>query len=123
MPDEGQPPENATARSVYDDGVLQMTPVDSPPGLVIAGEIDEDTYSALIGKLEKLAGAAEIHLDLSGVTYCDLAGLRAIIRMASPSSGGQARRLVLHGLPPQLRTVLEIVGWDSTPGLVIEPAK
>jgi anti-anti-sigma regulatory factor len=116
MPDEDLSPENVTAHSVYDDGVLRMTPVASPPGLVIAGEIDEDTYSALLGKLEELAGAAEIHLYLAGVTYCDLAGLRAIVRLA----GVHGTRLVLHDLPPQLRTVLGIVGWDTTPGLVID---
>jgi anti-anti-sigma regulatory factor len=119
MPDEGLSSEDVTAHSVYDDGVLQMTPVGSPPGLAIAGEIDEDTYPALLGKLEKLAGTAEIHLNLAGVTYCDLAGLRAIIRLA----GGPGSRLVLHDLPPHLRTVLGIVGWDATPGLVIDQGK
>jgi hypothetical protein len=30
---------------------------------------------------------------------------------------------VLHDLPPHLRTVLGIVGWDATPGLVIDQGK
>jgi hypothetical protein len=47
--------------------------------------------------------------------YCDLAGLRAMIQLA----GGRPRRLVLHGIPPRLQAVLRIVGWDSTPGLVV----
>jgi len=105
------------AHSVYDDGVLAMTPVRTPPGLTIAGEIDEDTYSALVSKLQELAGLPEIHVNLAGVTYCDLAGLRAIIRLASASRG---RRLVLHDVPPSMLTVLGIVGWDSTPGLAFE---
>lgn len=117
MPDEGRSSENVAAHSVY-DGVLQMTPVGaSPPGLAIAGEIDEDTYPALVAKLGELAGAAEIHLYLAGVKYCDLAGLRAIIRLASAGCGSHGGRLVLHDLPPHLRTVLGIVGWDSTPEL------
>jgi ABC-type transporter Mla MlaB component len=101
----------------YDDGVLRITPVSNPPGLAIAGEIDEDTYSALVRMLGELAGLAEIHLNLAGVTYCDLAGLRAIIRLAR---AGPGRRLVLHDVPPSMRTVLSIVGWDATPGLVID---
>jgi len=109
--DEGAP------HSVYDDGVLTMTPVRIPPGLTIAGEIDEDTYPALVRKLEELAGLPEIHLSLAGVTYCDLAGLRAIIRLAG---AGRGRRLVLHDVPLSMLTVLGIVGWDSMPGLAFE---
>jgi anti-anti-sigma factor len=119
MPDENLSSENVMAHSAYDDGVLRMTPVGSPPGLAIAGEIDEDTYPALVGKLAELAGTAEIHLNLAGVKYCDLAGLRAIVRLA----GAHGSRLVLHDLPPPLRTVLGIVGWDATPGLVIDQGK
>jgi anti-anti-sigma factor len=105
------------AHLVYDDGVLRMTSIGTPPGLAIAGEIDEETYPALVSKLEELAGFPEIHLNLAAVTYCDLAGLRAIMRLASASRG---RRLVLHEVPPRLLTVLGIVGWDSTPGLAFE---
>jgi hypothetical protein len=50
------------------------------------------------------------------VDYCNLAGLRAIIRLATAE-----RTVVLHGLPAQLHTALGILGWDSTPGLVINP--
>ena len=49
--------------------------------------------------------------------YCDLAGLRAIIRLTGTA---HARRVVLHDVPWRLQTVLRIVGWDSTPGLVID---
>jgi len=93
----------------------------NPPGLAIAGEIDEGTYPALVATLnERADGAGEIHFDLGGVQYCDLAGLRAILLLAGSGSDRGARRLVLHDVPQQLRTVLRIVGWDATPGLVIE---
>jgi len=96
-------------------GALQMATVENPPGLAIAGEIDEDTYLALVEKLGELAWDREIHVDLSAVQYCDLAGLRALVR--SVTTG---RKVVLHGLPVHLQTVLSILGWDRIPGLVID---
>jgi ABC-type transporter Mla MlaB component len=116
--------------AVYDDGVLRITITDDPPGLAMAGEIDESTYPGLVSALDKLMdGPAEIHLSLAGVSYCDLAGLRAIVRVAGADSDGAegrgnggSRRVVLHGVPPQLKAVLRIVGWDSTPGLALEQA-
>ena len=123
MPTESESSSIGTGHDEYDDGVLRITPMGDPSGLAIAGEIDEDTYPALVAKLEEFAGGDEIHLNLAGVEYCDLAGLRAIVRLASASCGSEGRRLVLHDLPPQLRAVLRIVGWDSTPGLVIDHGK
>jgi ABC-type transporter Mla MlaB component len=112
----------------YDDGVLRITSTTDPPGLAIAGEIDESTYPALLGALRRSAdGRAEVHLSLGGVRYCDLAGLRAIV-CATGASGrddgvnGHAgrRAVVLHEVPPQLITVLRVVGWDMTPGLTVD---
>jgi anti-anti-sigma regulatory factor len=120
MPRKANPAEVAGDHAVYDDGVLRITATSSPPGLAMAGEIDEGTYPALVGKLEELAGAADVHINLAGVEYCDLAGLRAIIQLAGPGRGGHSRRLVLHEVPPYLEAILGIVGWDSTPELVID---
>jgi ABC-type transporter Mla MlaB component len=113
--------------AVYDDGVLRITNTDDPPGLAIAGEIDESTYEGLVGALGEVAnGPAEVHVSLGGVSYCDLAGLRAIVcvtgadRGGDRSADGDTRRVVLHEVPPQLATVLRIVGWDSTPGLAVD---
>jgi hypothetical protein len=116
--------------AVYDDGVLRITNTDDPPGLVIAGEIDESTYPGLMAALDRFAdGPVEIHFRLAEVSYCDLAGLRAIVCLtgdtgngANCNGGGSTRRVVLHGVPAQLATVLRIVGWDSTPGLAVDQA-
>jgi anti-anti-sigma factor len=103
-------------RLFQSSGPLQMATFGNPPGLAIGGEIDEETYPALVEKLGELTrGCSEIHVDLSAVQYCDLAGLRAIVR---PVTTG--RKVVLCGLPAQLRTVLGVLGWDRTPGLVID---
>jgi hypothetical protein len=112
--------------AAYDDGVLRITNTDDPPGLAIVGEIDESTYDGLIGALGRFAhGPGEVHVSMGGVSYCDLAGLRAIVCVtgadggARGNGGGDTRRVVLHEVPPQLAAVLRIVGWDSTPGLAV----
>jgi ABC-type transporter Mla MlaB component len=110
-------------QDVYDDGVLRITRTGSPPVLTIAGEIDESTYPGLVSALESLVGGQrEIHANLVGVTYCDLAGLRTIVGLAGASGEDHehsGRRLVLHEVPQRLKTVLQIMGWDVTPGLAI----
>ncbi len=117
--------------AVYDDGVLRITSTDNPPGLAIAGEIDESTYPGLLGVLDQVTeitqGPAEVHFSLGQVSYCDLAGLRAIVcitgtadNRASGDANRGCRRVVLHEVPPQLRAVLRILGWDSTPGLAVD---
>jgi anti-anti-sigma regulatory factor len=127
-PGPPQPPQPGDEPPVYDDGVLRITripgpgpgasPVSGPdsspgPGYALAGEIDEYTVCGLAAKLAELAANLdEVHLDLGALAYSDLAGLRVIVQLAA----GQ-RRVVLHRVPPHLRAVLAIVGWDTTPGL------
>ena len=83
--------------------------------LVLDGDIDEETYPALIEALHHLPrDNASLHVDLSAVTFCDLAGLRAIIRLAGPTT-----QVTLDGVPGPLRTVMKILGWDQEPALVI----
>ncbi|HTT51855.1 MAG TPA: STAS domain-containing protein [Streptosporangiaceae bacterium] len=109
-------PATAPGPASNDDGVLRISRTRGP-GLALAGEIDEETYPALVSSLNEVAaGAAEVHLDLSAVRYCDLAGLRAMIRLTDAGR----RRVVLHGMPPQLAAVLGVLGWDITPGLVVD---
>ncbi len=109
-----------TGHCVYDDGVLRISRTADPPGLAIAGEIDESTYPALLGALRELPDTPpEVHLDLADVSYCDLAGLRAIVRLANPGGAGTGRPVVLHKVPEQLRAVLTIIGWDAISGLTV----
>ena len=123
-PSTPQPPQLGGEPPVYDDGVLRITRIPGPglspsgvsgpgPGYALAGEIDESTVRGLAGKLAELtADVDEVHLDLGALDYSDLAGLRAIVEL----SAGR-RRVVLHRVPPHLRAVLAIVGWDTAPGL------
>jgi anti-anti-sigma regulatory factor len=101
-----------------DDDALRITSTSNPPGLTITGEIDESSYPVLLDSLAAAARDLEIHIDLSGVTYCDLAGLRAIICLTEPSSRRRpARCVVLHAVPQRFREILQILGWDATPGI------
>lgn len=104
--------------AVYDDGVLRITRIEAPPGLVLAGEADDGGQKALVAALAQLygrdgAGPAEVHLDLSGLQFCDAAALHAMI---APAEDG-TRRVVLHGPAPPLQALIRIAGWDAWPGL------
>ena len=100
-----------------------------PPVLHLAGDIDESSYRTLS---EVLAAAAatgwdRIQVDLAGVGYCDVAGLRAIMSLAGdPGESGRkngeaaVRQIVLVHLPPPLRIVLRILSWDTVPGVIVE---
>jgi anti-anti-sigma regulatory factor len=93
---------------VADDGQLYDT-------LVLSGDIDEETYPALIEALSRLLrDNAGLHVDLSAVTFCDLAGLRAIVGLAEST-----RPVTLRGASGTLLTVMKILGWDQQPGLVV----
>ncbi len=110
----------AERHPAYDNGVLRITPMASPDGLAIAGEIDEATYPALVTTLHELAEAHQVvHLDLGEVSYCDLAGLRAIVRLAIGDGTEVPRQVVLYHLPRHIRAVLAITGWDALPGLAV----
>lgn len=100
---------------VFDDGVLRITQMEPPPcGLVLAGEADECGYKPLVDALMRLLGDGppEVHLDLSGLEFCDAAALHAMI---APAVNG--RRVVLHRPAPALQALVRIAGWDELPGL------
>jgi hypothetical protein len=58
-----------------------------------------------------------LHLDLAELEFIDVAGVRAIVRLAGRL--GDERRLQLDYLKPTLRKVMTIVGWDRAPSVQI----
>jgi ABC-type transporter Mla MlaB component len=107
------PPQLGDDPPVYDDGVLRITRIPGP-GYALAGEIDESTVGGLSGKLAEVAADLdEVQLDLAALDYSDLAGLRVIVQLAADGR----RHVVLHHVPPHLRAIMVIVGWDSAPGV------
>ena len=108
-------------RPLYADTILQIVPTLDPPGLAMVGDIDRSNVAAVANALARMRGhAGDIHLDLSGLLFCDLGGLQAIVRAAQALNAG--RRLVLHGIPRQLERALEIVDWAPLPNLMIAGA-
>jgi ABC-type transporter Mla MlaB component len=100
------------------DDVLRMTRANGAPGLIIAGEIDESSYPRLVQGLAALNPRDDVHIDLAGVDFCDLAGLRAIVCAAGAGAGEPAPgHLTLHAVPDRLRRILQILGWDEMPGV------
>jgi len=97
-----------------------------PPTLHLAGDIDEWTFPDLTKILActAAAGAPRIHLDLAQVEYCDAAGLRAIISLASGQGNPLAAvdEIVFTQLPGPLEWVLRILGWDAAPGVILDGA-
>ena len=104
-------------RMHYDDGVMAIAELTAPPGLQLSGEINESNYPALVQAFKSLTYSLEAHLDLSGVRYCDVGCLRAIIALACPDPEVSAPSVYLHGVPPFLRETLRTLGWDTLPGL------
>jgi anti-anti-sigma factor len=94
-----------------------------PATLRLAGVIDESTYPVLRRALAKaaMAGDGTIRVDMAGVEFCDLAGLRMIVSVAGP--GGQNRavagQVVIADLSTPLTDLMHILGWDAVPGVVL----
>jgi anti-anti-sigma factor len=92
--------------------------------LQLAGDIDEWTYPHLTEVLARASQAGErrIQVDLLDVRYCDVAGLRAILSLASGNGHGRGAidQIVLAPLPGFLQRLLRILGWDAAPGVILE---
>ncbi|SFP42548.1 Anti-anti-sigma regulatory factor (antagonist of anti-sigma factor) [Actinomadura madurae] len=110
------------ADAVYDDGVLTIVPLFAPPGLRLSGAIDESTLPALVEALRDVGGgAAHVCLDLSRLEFCDLDGLRALIR-ANEMSSVLDRQVILRSMPGCMELMMRAAGWDTAPGIVTESA-
>lgn len=104
---------------LHDDRRLRITQTYRPRGLRISGIVDVATAGALTATLEHALTwpVRDIHLDLGGLEFIDVAGVRTIVRIAEALAPN--RSLVIERLVPGLRRVFAVVGWDRTPGLLI----
>jgi anti-anti-sigma factor len=87
--------------------------------LRISGEIDAWNVGSIREALQAaLFETGDVHIDVGHLLFCDVTGIRAIVAAASHLTDG--RRLILHGLDPQLQRVFQVVGWAGIPSLVID---
>src|SRR5579864_7158485 len=88
----------------------------SPVGLKLTGEIDAtNAHLVELALLQQAPRTGSVHLDVTGLSFCDVAGIRALLSCARRLEGD--RRLVLHGMPAQLEKVMNVMGWSELPGL------
>ena len=100
---------------VYADKHLVVTRTEAPDGLYFAGEIDVSNSHAVAESLRNASmDGADVHLDLSGLSFCDISGIRSLVDAAEARQSG---RLMLHGLPDLLQTVMTVTGWSELPNL------
>ena len=88
----------------------------------LGGRLDNESAPALERELDTLAGAAldVLVFDLEQLEYISSAGLRVLLLAAKRLKPPQGA-LVLCGLGPSVRTVLELAGFMSL--FVVEPGR
>jgi anti-anti-sigma regulatory factor len=111
------PGNTDTTVAVYEDAILHIRRSADCSTVFFTGEIDGSNVDAVSESLLlDTGGAGDIHVDLNGVSFCDVGGLRAFVRAGLDLA---PRRLVLRGLPRHLHTAVQLVGWAELPSLVI----
>ncbi len=94
---------------------LTLESVPAPDGehttVRVAGELDMATAPLLVAEIVALVERRHQHVvvDLAGVTFCDAAGLAAVLdgRRRLAGHGGS---VLVHDPCSSLRTVLEVLG-------------
>jgi len=118
-------------KTVYSDNRLVITRTVWPGALSISGSIDhlnaDDVARALIaelqtadhggGELSYAGSGTQLCVDLSRLEFVHTCGIRALVTLAEEA--GDRGGLILDGLPPLIRRVMELVGWGDLPGLEI----
>ena len=94
---------------------LRVTFTRPPATLRLSGVIDASNYAVLRRALDRATEGPDrsLFVDLSGVDFCDLAGLRALLSVAT------RKPVALAALPPEAHTILGILRWDETPGVTV----
>ncbi|MFH9728081.1 STAS domain-containing protein [Streptomyces sp. NPDC017254] len=94
--------------------------VEVTPGgtVVVRGEIDSGTASRLQRTLLLALHAhpAGVTLDLSGVTFCDCAGLRAVLAARHRRLAGGLHRLALGPVSARMARLLQLTGTGELLG-------
>lgn len=95
--------------------VIERDPADHR--LRVSGEVDVSNADALGTAVAEDLVVGDVTVDFSDVLFCDLSGLRALVRAAA--SGPRGHRISVVGLPEHLQRAVRMVGWSELPGLLI----
>ena len=80
--------------------------------VTVVGELDIATvprFTARLGELIRRGQFRELVLNLSGLTFIDAGGLRALAEVRRRVEQQDAT-LVLEGVPPQMQRLIQIIG-------------
>ncbi|WP_328498504.1 STAS domain-containing protein [Streptomyces sp. NBC_00414] len=112
---EVDPPDVSSARST---GTLQVRPLADRAGWQAAGEISLATRTAWERALDRLAleDVEVYHLELSAVTFVDVAGVSALAVAAQGLPEG--RRFMIEQPPAAVGRVLDMF-WPDLPGVEV----
>lgn len=108
----------------HEDGVLRITRTFDPPGLSLGGELDASrhiVFGEVLTRLVATEKSLALHLDLADLAFIDLGALNILADVAM--SRCDQGPMVLDNLAPQLRSVMEDVGWHMLPGIWIPGAR
>ncbi|MCG7524291.1 STAS domain-containing protein [Streptomyces sp. OfavH-34-F] len=92
-----------------------------PAALVLSGHLTRAAVPRLCAELEAVlaatpAAVTAIDCDLSGLVRPDLTTVEALARLSLTARRTGDRRLRLRGTPPELRSLLNLVGLGDVVG-------
>ncbi|MEU8267276.1 STAS domain-containing protein [Sphaerisporangium sp. NPDC049002] len=100
----------------FGEGRLRIFWLRARQSLRLEGDVDHTTLPVLADALASATrDGGALYVDLGGVGFVDVGGLRALVAAASRLQGG--RGLTLLSAPPYVRRLLVLTGWDHAPGL------
>jgi anti-anti-sigma factor len=117
----GEAPAASSSEVVARAGPLLIERTEQPCTIRLRGEIDVSNSDAIATAVTAALGdSGDVRVDFADVLFCDLSGLRALVRAAR--SVAPAQRITVTALPEHLLRALRLVGWSELPGLVIDGA-
>lgn len=81
-------------------------------GLLLSGELDLAGTDRLLGEAESISAGDTLTLDLSGLSFMDSAGLKALMNLDRRSKR-EGWSLTIENPQTQVRRLLELCGFDQ----------
>ncbi|HEX6388845.1 MAG TPA: STAS domain-containing protein [Solirubrobacteraceae bacterium] len=87
--------------------------------LLVAGDEDRATQGSRRGALSRaLQSRSDVVVDLSQLEYAD-PSLMLDLAMVARRLRKRGRKMLLRGAQPQIRRLIELVGLDRMPGVLV----